>query len=326
MVGYDKDESLTPDQKLIASLFSGVITRAMTNPLDVVKVRAQLEKKAISNPNRKWFQITRKIIEETGVKSLWRGHQVGQIHSILGVTTQFYVYEVTTRLVDMNFETGKYSSLVHFLCGVFSGCMAATVVHPLEVIKVRQMINKEATRNLIEGAKKVYSTGGILSFYEGLSAAIVQIGPQVGISFAVFRLVQSFMLTLLTRDCDNREVCQTQQDHAVNVATASAIAGSMAGITSKSLTYPFELAKKRLQIKTFPSQGDSMFKCHSLIECLVKTFELEGFKGLFRGFKITIYKAQLSGLVAFTTYELICYATRQIIGPPTSPPSTKKKH
>lgn len=79
MVGYDKNESLTPDQKLIASMLSGVITRSMTNPLDVVKVRAQLQKKAISNPNRQWFQITRTIIKETGVKSLWRGHYVGQV-------------------------------------------------------------------------------------------------------------------------------------------------------------------------------------------------------------------------------------------------------
>lgn len=66
-------------------------------------------------------------------------------------------------------------SLVHFFCGVFSGCVTAAAVNPLEVIKVRQMIDKEATRNLIQGGKKVYRSGGILAFYEGLSAAIVQV-------------------------------------------------------------------------------------------------------------------------------------------------------
>lgn len=83
MVGYDKYESLTPDQKLIASLLSGVITRTVTNPLDVAKVRAQLQKKAIPNPGRKWFPVIRTIINETGVKSLWRGHKVGQVLYLL---------------------------------------------------------------------------------------------------------------------------------------------------------------------------------------------------------------------------------------------------
>lgn len=58
---------------------------------------------------------------------------------------------------------------------MFSGCIAATLVHPLEVVKVRQMIDKDAKSSLIHGVKKVYSSGGILAFYEGLSAALVQV-------------------------------------------------------------------------------------------------------------------------------------------------------
>lgn len=48
-------------------------------------------------------------------------------------------------------------------------------MNPLEVIKVRQMVDKDATSSLILGAKKVYRSGGILAFSEGLSAALVQV-------------------------------------------------------------------------------------------------------------------------------------------------------
>lgn len=64
---------------------------------------------------------------------------------------------------------------MEFFCGIFAGCCAATMVSPLEVIRVRQMIVKEQYRGLLNGAKNVYNAGGILAFYEGLAASVLQV-------------------------------------------------------------------------------------------------------------------------------------------------------
>lgn len=43
----------------------------------------------------------------------------------------------------------------------------------------------------------------------------------------------------------------------------------------------------------------------------MKTWKLEGLRGLYRGLEITIYKAQMTTVAAFTTYELVCYFVRE---------------
>lgn len=78
MVGYEKNDTLTSNQKLIAGCVSGMTTRFITQPLDVVKLRTQLQKHA-SGTKDQWFRTTQIIVKEEGVTALWHGHNLGQV-------------------------------------------------------------------------------------------------------------------------------------------------------------------------------------------------------------------------------------------------------
>lgn len=80
MVGYRKDESLTPNQKLIAGCISGTVTRFVTQPLDVLKVRTQLQKKMTDEKPRNVYETTKKIFYEEGLTAFWHGHCLGQVN------------------------------------------------------------------------------------------------------------------------------------------------------------------------------------------------------------------------------------------------------
>lgn len=73
-------------------------------------------------------------------------------------------------------------------------------------------------------------------------------GPQVGISFAIFSYLQPKLLHYLEH-CD--EVCQVSPANRYspqNILVSSAIVGCVAGTIAKSITYPLDLAKRRLQV------------------------------------------------------------------------------
>lgn len=45
MVGYSKDvENLTPTDYMLCGAFSGIVTRLLCQPLDVIKIRFQVNK------------------------------------------------------------------------------------------------------------------------------------------------------------------------------------------------------------------------------------------------------------------------------------------
>ncbi|XP_059055340.1 mitochondrial thiamine pyrophosphate carrier-like [Achroia grisella] len=321
MVGYHKDDIMTPNQKLIAGCISGMATRFITQPLDIIKLRTQLQKMQALDKKKIWFRTTRKILKEEGVTAFWAGHNLGQIHSILSVSSQFYMYELTTKYVAGLSHDRDKQPYLFFFCGVFSGCCCATLVIPIEVIRVRQMIVKDQYRGLLNGVREVYNYGGILGFYEGLSASLLQMGPSVGISFGVFRFLQPRILKYFhdctTENCIHRSKNTNKPEHLL---LASTVAGSIAGFVSKTITYPFDLAKRRLQIAShkedlryqIPSTSRNLAKCSNLPDCIINTLKTEGLRGLYRGWKVTIYKAQVTSVMAFTTYELVCYAIREV--------------
>ncbi|KPI96756.1 Mitochondrial thiamine pyrophosphate carrier [Papilio xuthus] len=173
MVGYQRNDSLTHSQKFAVGCFTGIITRLITQPVDIIKLRTQLQKRKHIK-HLSMFQMSRKILEEEGFKAFFHGHYIGQVHSILSVSTQFFIYELVSKQVVNSGINEKHMPAMLFFSGIIAGCCSGAVALPLEVIRVRQMIAKEQYKGILNGAKAVYKAGGILAFYEGLSASLIQ--------------------------------------------------------------------------------------------------------------------------------------------------------
>lgn len=84
------------------------------------------------------------------------------------------------------------------------------------------------------------------------------------------------------------------------------ISGSIAGLIAKTIIYPMDLARKRLQIQGFEygrKEFGKFFKCKGLIDCLRVTIKDEGVKGLFKGLLPSQLKAAATTALHFTFYE-----------------------
>eukprot|EP00073_Rattus_norvegicus_P018584 XP_003751010.2 PREDICTED: mitochondrial thiamine pyrophosphate carrier-like [Rattus norvegicus] len=90
MVGYDAKADARSNSKLevaVAGSVSGFVTRALISPLDVIKIRFQLQLERVcpSDPNAKYhgiLQAAKQILQEEGPRAFWKGHVPAQILSI----------------------------------------------------------------------------------------------------------------------------------------------------------------------------------------------------------------------------------------------------
>ncbi|XP_041986988.1 mitochondrial thiamine pyrophosphate carrier-like [Aricia agestis] len=313
MVGYKPDEQTPANQKLIAGALSGVVTRFVTQPLDVLKIKSQLQNKR--NKSLTLFGISKSIYLEEGITAFWHGHNVGQVYSIISTSSQFYVYEVSTRYAFKFFDYKYNKFLGEFLCGIWSGCCVATFVTPLDVIRVRQILIKEQYRGFYNGAKAVYRSGGLLAFYEGWFTGILMTGPQMGITFALFSHVQPILLRNFCRWKSGACRHESEAHNGQHLVVATFVAAGAAGLVSKIVTYPLDLARRRLQIATHkandqyftPTSSKRVVQCKKLLGCIVECYRSNGIKGLYQGLSVTLLKAQVTTVFTFTTYELVCY-------------------
>lgn len=75
---------------------------------------------------------------------------------------------------------------------------------------------------------------------------------------------------------------------------------------SKTLTYPFDLFKKRLQVGGFEEARVRFGQVRSyrgLLDCMVQIAKEEGVRGFFKGLSPSLVKAALSTGFTFFWYE-----------------------
>lgn len=126
MVGYNSvNQKLNQFDFALAGGGSGFITRGLCQPLDVLKIRFQLQIEPISHKStskyKSIFQAVLLIFHEEGLKAFWKGHVPAQWLSIIYGIAQFWTFEVLTKQASiLNIGTGM-SPVINFTCGSIAG-------------------------------------------------------------------------------------------------------------------------------------------------------------------------------------------------------------
>nr|CDS28925.1 expressed protein [Hymenolepis microstoma] len=322
MVGFDKSKyhNLSNADFIVAGCFSGFCGRACVQPLDVLKVRFQLQVEPISAVQesakyRSVFQAIKCIVKEEGFAAFWKGHLSSQILAVSYSGIQFTSFELFTRWyafltkgIGGDPETRQsIASAVNFTCGCLAGVTAATFTQPLDVLKTRFIAQGEPRiyNNIREAIVSIAQKEGFQGFFRGLSPSILLTAPQTGLNFAVYKFTVHLIELWHTR-----VLKQPPIDPSADVSMARSVtAGSVAGMVSKCLVYPMDVAKKRLQVQGFEDARSYFGRpliVRGLRDCIVKTWRNEGVAGLFKGLQPSILKACLSMGCRFSVYEKSC--------------------
>ncbi|KAL2764645.1 mitochondrial thiamine pyrophosphate carrier [Daubentonia madagascariensis] len=200
MVGYDPKADGRNNSKFevaAAGSVSGLVTRALISPLDVIKIRFQLQIERLSpnDPNAKYhgiLQAARQILQEEGPKAFWKGHVPAQILSTGYGAVQFLSFEMLTELVHRANVYNSHEFSVHFVCGGLSACMATLTVHPVDVLRTRFAAQGEprvrSYNGLLDCAKQVLQEEGALGFFKGLSPSLLKAAVSTGFIFFWYEL------------------------------------------------------------------------------------------------------------------------------------------
>lgn len=190
-----------------------------------------------------------------------------------------------------------FSSLV---AGGIAGALAKTTIAPLDRTKINFQISNspfsftEAVNFMI----KSYKTEGITSLWRGNTATLARIIPHGAIQFTAHEQWKIALKVDSSNDLnDNKNL------------TYRFLAGSLAGVTSQSITYPLDLARARMAVT-------ARTEYKSLVEVFKKIYLTEGMRAFYKGYVPTILGVIPYAGMSFFTYGVLKIKYKELSEPP----------
>ncbi|KAJ2888149.1 mitochondrial aspartate-glutamate transporter agc1 [Coemansia asiatica] len=182
--------------ELFAGAMAGGSQVVFTNPLEIVKIRLQVQGEMLKETAGSATPIVRRgavtIIKELGLLGLYKGASACLLRDVPFSAIYFSCYSHLK--TDVFREGERRLGIVDLLlAGAIAGMPAAYLTTPADVIKTRlQVVARKGDtvyNGLMDAARKIYKEEGFKAFFKGGPARIVRSSPQFGTTLMCYELI-----------------------------------------------------------------------------------------------------------------------------------------
>lgn len=288
---------INPDLQLIAGFTAGTVSTIVLHPLDLVKVRFQLDR----SPNFNSKNLTKSFVDskptttisalrsiyktQGGVQGLYRGITPAFIGSSLSWGLYFWLYAHTKTIIYQRFHnepnsSPKLNAFEHLLASSIAGGLTTIVANPCFVVKTRfcGSLKSDSTsyKNTFDAFSSIIRNEGFFGLYRGIVPALF------GVSHGA---VQFMAYEELKRSNYFKE------GGTINYLAMASISKIFATL----VTYPYQVIKSRIQISkdlTIRTEVRNMW---------IK----EGILGFYKGIGPNIIRVLPGSCITFGVYEFM---------------------
>ncbi|KAK6457130.1 mitochondrial ADP/ATP carrier protein [Scheffersomyces xylosifermentans] len=196
----DHRSQLNTSERLIAGSMGGIVSVAVTYPLDLVRARitiqtaslSKLNKGKLAKPPTVWGTLSGVYKYEGGFKALYKGIVPTTLGVAPYVAINFSLYEKLREYMDQSPK--DYSNPMWKLsAGAFASFVGGVLIYPLDVLRKRFQVASMAEGELGFQYKSVthalitmFKHEGFFGAYKGLTANLYKIVPSMAVSWLCY--------------------------------------------------------------------------------------------------------------------------------------------
>ncbi|KAH8732998.1 mitochondrial deoxynucleotide carrier [Phaeosphaeriaceae sp. PMI808] len=291
-------------QVVVAGGVAGLVSRFVIAPLDVIKIRLQLQIHSLSDPNsyrdlhgpvyKGTLGTLKHILREEGVTGLWKGNIPAELLYLTYGGVQFSAYTYMSHVLEaLPPSYALPNSAISFISGATAGATGTTITYPLDLLRTRFAAqgNDRVYTSIIASVKDIAHHEGPAGFFRGLGAGVSQIVPYMGLFFTTYESLKPIIAA---------------SPIPLPFGSSDAVAGILASILSKTAVYPLDTTRKRLQVQG-PNRARYVHRniptYTGVLMTLRHIWKHEGRRGLYRGLTVSLLKAAPASAVTMWTYE-----------------------
>ena len=304
----------------IASIIAG----ASTHPLDLIKVRMQLQGEsnpalvqayrptvaALNTPNGYvslhiappprvgLISIGTQIVKSEGATALFSGVSATILRQTLYSTTRMGLYEILKQKWSDHSDSdtaAKLPIMKKIVAGLIAGSVGAAVGNPADVAMVRMQADgrlpieqRRNYRSVVDAISQMSKQEGIASLWRGSALTVNRAMIVTASQLATYDQVKEVILEK-----------GVMSDGIGTHVTASFAAGFVASVASN----PIDVIKTRVMNMKLEAGGVAPYS--GALDCAMKTVRTEGVMALYKGFIPTISRQGPFTVVLFVTLEQV---------------------
>lgn len=199
--------------------------------------------------------------------------------------------KTTSAAIENKVSLLQHVKYEHLVAGISGGVISTSILHPLDVIKIRFAVNDG--RHLItprySGIANAFMTiarqEGITGLYRGVVPNVVGAGSSWGLYFLFYNTFKTWT--------------QHGNTHMPLGPANHLIAASEAGVLTLLITNPLWVVKTRLCLQ-YGAKEEVAYK--GMFDALIKIYRSNGIYGYYKGFLPGLFGVS-HGAIQFMTYE-----------------------
>jgi solute carrier family 25 protein 43 len=259
---------------LLAGLATGMATRTLTSPFDVVKTLLQVSAKGGSTS-----ETIQKLWAADGIGAFWRGNFVGCLTQGPQSALKFFVQEELRKLIGHEQLSGGERAFI----GACAGIVSQTLVYPLDFIHTRILIDPKKYSGIFQTLYTILSEEGVTAFWSGIFPTIAGAVPFEGSQFVCYDTLVQFY--------------KKRANVSVVSPVTNCVIGAVSGAISQTVAFPFDVVRKRM-IAGKSAGGAAL----SMADTFAAIWKNEGVPGFFRGISINMVK-----IIPYTALQYTIY-------------------
>lgn len=328
---------------LLSGLAGGAISTVLLYPLDLVKVRLQVNEQ--SSKSKRYGSIChtlRGVIRNEGILGLYQGINPAVLGSSASWGGYFFFYEGIKKEMTMrkakspklNYSSAtandnaknsiKLSSIENFGAACGAGAVMVILTNPIWLIKTRMQLQirgvalnnigkdvKAPYNGMLDAARTIVREEGPLALYKGAVPAMMLVSHG-GVQFVAYEFLKDKFGSRVKASCTKGQDRNASVTDRLQDSMGYLMMGAVSKIIASTTTYPLQVIKARLQQRSqvveLTEAGEVQVlkrEYSGVIDCLRRIGKQEGLSGFFKGCIPNALRVAPSAAITFVTYESV---------------------
>ncbi|KAJ0030055.1 hypothetical protein Pint_12371 [Pistacia integerrima] len=294
-------------RRLFSGAIAGAVSRTAVAPLETIRTHLM-----VGSSGHTTGEVFQNIMKTDGWKGLFRGNLVNVIRVAPSKAIEV-LYKAVVSLVEpevyavkevvcskainlfafdtvnkkLSAKSGEQSKIpipASLIAGACAGVSSTLCTYPLELVKTRLTIQRDAYNGIVDAFVKIMREEGPAELYRGLAPSLIGVIPYAATNYFAYDTLRKAYRKVF------------KQEKIGNIETL--LIGSLAGAISSSATFPLEVARKHMQVGAVSGQV-----YRNVLHALASILEKEGIPGLYKGLGPSCMKLVPAAGISFMCYE-----------------------